>query len=84
MGDITYKGQVIDLDKVYTISEVKKIFGEDLTGLRFLEGQYPSTCKGIVTAMFECDCSGTPYTIQVKADCTYDSSGECTVCGGTL
>lgn len=75
----------IDLYKNYSISELKAIFGNQLTGLIFY-GNFPTTCQADVPASFVCDvCSQDFLILHIRGDHdlreTGKVSGTCAVPG---
>lgn len=75
----------IDLNKQYTISELKAIFGDALTDLNFF-GNFPTTCQADVPASFVCDvCAQDLLILHVRGDHDWtdwtDVPAECGVDG---
>ena len=61
----------IDLDKVYTVVELKTIFGDNLDGIT-IYGNYPTVCTDEVPVSFVCDVCNEPLLInKVIGEHTY-------------
>ena len=58
----------IDLNKNYSISDLKAIFGDALTGVNFF-GNFPTNCQADVPASFVCDvCAQDLLILHVRGD----------------
>ncbi len=66
----TFGTHAIDITKVYTMTQLRAIFGEDLKGLT-VYGNYPTICTDDVPVSFVCDVCATPWLIEVIGDHDY-------------